>query len=158
MLYKTVKVDCLKCLSPSINFRCLKDRNCLLLIFGLSEPGYWIKISREWNLSKNILKIQGTVAHTCNPSYSGGRDQGDWGLKPIPGSLWDPISKKPITKKSDGSRWRPWVQTTQYYKNKINKIFWKCSSDLGMVFHAYNRSCFGGWGRKNASLRPVWLI
>jgi hypothetical protein len=24
------------------------------------------------------------VAHTCNPSYSGGRDQEDHGLKPAP--------------------------------------------------------------------------
>jgi hypothetical protein len=39
------------------------------------------------------------VAHTCNPSYSGGRDQEDLGLK----SAWanssrDSISKKPFTK------------------------------------------------------------
>jgi hypothetical protein len=25
------------------------------------------------------------VAHTCNPSYSGGSDQEDCGLKPVPG-------------------------------------------------------------------------
>jgi hypothetical protein len=40
------------------------------------------------------------VAHTCNPSYSGGRDQKDGGLK-LAGanSLQNPISKKHITKK-----------------------------------------------------------
>jgi hypothetical protein len=40
------------------------------------------------------------VAHTCNPSYSEGRDQEDHGSKA--GSLPDPVSKKkkPITKKS----------------------------------------------------------
>jgi hypothetical protein len=36
------------------------------------------------------------VAHTCNPSYSGGRDKEDWGLKPVwANSLQDPISKIP---------------------------------------------------------------
>jgi hypothetical protein len=34
------------------------------------------------------------VAHTCNPSYSGGRDQEDRGLKPAPAnSSQDTISK-----------------------------------------------------------------
>jgi hypothetical protein len=40
------------------------------------------------------------VAHASNPSYSGGRDQEDHGLKPSqPNSSQDPILKKPITKK-----------------------------------------------------------
>jgi hypothetical protein len=35
------------------------------------------------------------VAHTYNPSYSGGRDQEDLSSKPAwSNSLWDPISKK----------------------------------------------------------------
>jgi hypothetical protein len=39
-------------------------------------------------------------AHTCNPSYSGGRRQEDCVSKPTPGnSLRDPISKTPSTKK-----------------------------------------------------------
>jgi hypothetical protein len=39
------------------------------------------------------------VAHACNPSYSGGRDQEDQGLKPAwASSSRDPISKTPITK------------------------------------------------------------
>jgi hypothetical protein len=43
------------------------------------------------------------VAHACNPSYSGGRDQEDHGLKAAwANSLRDPISKKPITKKAGG--------------------------------------------------------
>jgi hypothetical protein len=37
------------------------------------------------------------VAHTCHPSYLGGRDQTDQGLRPArENSWWDPISK--ITK------------------------------------------------------------
>jgi hypothetical protein len=43
---------------------------------------------------------QEAVAHTCNPSYSGGRDQEEHSLKPAPGnSLLGPMLKKPITKK-----------------------------------------------------------
>jgi hypothetical protein len=35
------------------------------------------------------------VAHACNPSYSGGSDQEDHGLRPVWGSSsQDPISKK----------------------------------------------------------------
>jgi hypothetical protein len=50
------------------------------------------------------------VAHACNPSYSGGRDDG---AKPAwANSSWDPIFKKPITKKDcwSSSRCRPRVQ------------------------------------------------
>jgi hypothetical protein len=39
------------------------------------------------------------VAHACNPSYPGGRDQEDRGLKPVwANNLRDSILKKPITK------------------------------------------------------------
>jgi hypothetical protein len=50
------------------------------------------------------------VAHTYNPSYSGGRDQEDPGLKAAQAdSSRDPISKKPTTEKGwwSGSRCRP---------------------------------------------------
>jgi hypothetical protein len=50
------------------------------------------------------------VAHTCNPSYSGSRDQEDRSLKPAQAnSVQDPIAKKLITKK--GLVAWPWVQT-----------------------------------------------
>jgi hypothetical protein len=43
------------------------------------------------------------MAHVCNPSYSGGRDEEDHGLKPAQeNSLQDPISKIPITKRAGG--------------------------------------------------------
>jgi hypothetical protein len=43
------------------------------------------------------------VAHTCNPSSSGGRDQEDHDLKPAWAySSRDPILKKTITKKGGG--------------------------------------------------------
>jgi hypothetical protein len=47
------------------------------------------------------LEVSGSlvlVAHTCNPSYSGGRDQEDHSSKPAIGSQ-DPIFKKPFHKK-----------------------------------------------------------
>jgi hypothetical protein len=54
------------------------------------------------NALLSLLKIrlfQALVAHTCNPSYSGGRDQEDHGLNPALGnSSGDPISKNPSQK------------------------------------------------------------
>jgi hypothetical protein len=39
------------------------------------------------------------MAHDCNSSYSGGRDQKNGGSKPAcANSSWDPISKEPFTK------------------------------------------------------------
>jgi hypothetical protein len=47
-------------------------------------------------MSKDIKNCQVLVAHTCNPSYSGGRDQEDQGSKPARSNSLqeDPISKK----------------------------------------------------------------
>jgi hypothetical protein len=43
------------------------------------------------------------AAHTCNPSYSGGRDQEDHSLRSAQANgSRDPVSKKPITKKRAG--------------------------------------------------------
>jgi hypothetical protein len=43
------------------------------------------------------------VAHTCNPTYSGSRDQEDVGLKSArANSSQDPISKNPSQKKRAG--------------------------------------------------------
>jgi hypothetical protein len=73
---------------------------------------------------------QEPVAHAYNLSYSGGRDQEDWGLKPAQASsLQDPSSKNPITKKSwwSDSRYRPWVQAPvpQTKRKKREKfLFW----------------------------------
>jgi hypothetical protein len=67
---------------------------------------------------------QALVAHTCNPSYSGGRDQEDCGLKSAQANgSQDPILKKPFTKKGwwSGSRCRPWVQMPKLQKYKKKK-------------------------------------
>jgi hypothetical protein len=50
------------------------------------------------------------VAHACNPSYSGGRDQEALSSKLAQAnSSQDPLLKKPFTKKGwwSGSRYRP---------------------------------------------------
>jgi hypothetical protein len=40
--------------------------------------------SKQEALSLNQrISSWGPMAHTCYPSYSGGRDQEDWGLKPV---------------------------------------------------------------------------
>jgi hypothetical protein len=45
-------------------------------------------------MSKIRYKSQVLVVHACNPTYSGGRDQEDCGLKPVQAnSSQDPISK-----------------------------------------------------------------
>jgi hypothetical protein len=63
------------------------------------------------------------VAHACNLSYSGSRDQEDYGWKPAwANSSRDPILKIPITKRAGGvaqdkgSEFKP-----QYHKKKKEK-------------------------------------
>jgi ribosomal protein L44E len=63
------------------------------------------------------------VAHTCNPSYSGGRDQEDHGLKSAMANSWqDPTSKNWSEKRAGGvaegvgSEFKP-----QYGKKKKKK-------------------------------------
>jgi hypothetical protein len=62
------------------------------------------------------------LTHTCNPTYSGGRDQEDRSSKPTwASSSQDPISKKKkITKKDlwSDSRCRPWDKTSALGKKK----------------------------------------
>jgi hypothetical protein len=49
---------------------------------------------------KNVHNSQAPVAQACNPSYSGGRDLEECGLKPAwENSSWDPILKKPNMEK-----------------------------------------------------------
>jgi hypothetical protein len=43
------------------------------------------------------------VAHDCNPSYSGGRDQEDCCLKPVQANSWqDYLEKNPSQKRAGG--------------------------------------------------------
>jgi hypothetical protein len=67
------------------------------------------------------MKLWGLVAHACNLSYSGGRDQEDRGsMTTGANSLWDLTLKKSNMKKNwwSGSRCRHWVQTPVLQKKK----------------------------------------
>jgi hypothetical protein len=68
------------------------------------------------------------VAHTCNPSYSGGRNQEDRCLKPGQANSWrDPISKKPFTKRAgrvtqgEGPEFKPQYRKTNKQTNKNDR-------------------------------------
>jgi hypothetical protein len=53
-----------------------------------------------WERLKYESPGQAPVAHTCNPSYSGGRDQEGHGSKPAgANSSLTPYLEKPFTKK-----------------------------------------------------------
>jgi hypothetical protein len=87
------------------------------MFFQMNIIAYW-KDTVCWECQIKGVEIDAgswaLVAHICNPSYSGGRDQEDHGSKPAwAHSPQDPILKEPITKKGwwSGSRCRPWVQT-----------------------------------------------
>jgi hypothetical protein len=76
-------------------------------------------------IKKELLQLA-PVAQAYNPSYSGGRDQEDWGMKPAQAnSSWDvPLSRKnPLQKKTGGvaqgvgPEFKP-----QYCKKKIRYI------------------------------------
>jgi hypothetical protein len=57
-------------------------------------------VESRMEIPQNLKNSWAPVAHSCNPSYSGCRDQEDLGLKPAPAnSLQDPISTKNNTKK-----------------------------------------------------------
>jgi hypothetical protein len=66
------------------------------------------------------------VAHVCNPSYSGGRDQEDHGLKPETLSQKNPSQKKGGW---SGSRWRPWVQVPVPHTQKKSELWHKCEQE-----------------------------
>jgi hypothetical protein len=71
-------------------------------------------------LRVNISQV--LVAHACNPSYSGGRDQEDHVLKPAwANSSWDPIFKKRAGGVSQGvgPEFKP-----QYHKKKVVVAGW----------------------------------
>jgi hypothetical protein len=74
-----------------------RHRNCT----SVGRPGYGI-INTIYVLYTRIKQNQpGIGPDAYNPSYTGGRDQEDCGLKPAwANSSQDPNSKKILTKKS----------------------------------------------------------
>jgi hypothetical protein len=65
------------------------------------------------------MLLVGVVAHSYNPSYSGGRDEEDCSLKPDwANSLQDPISKDSSQKRAGGkAQGEGPIFKSQYYKN-----------------------------------------
>jgi hypothetical protein len=62
----------------------------------------WWKCKLVQPLWKSVMEVpqntksnQGPVAHSCNPSYSGGRDQEDRSLKPAGQVVLRPYLKNP---------------------------------------------------------------
>jgi hypothetical protein len=72
-----------------------------LPLSGVMRVSYHILVAQEgMQILKNGIMVPVLVAHTCNPSYSGGRDQEDHGLRLAQAnSLRNLISKIPYTKK-----------------------------------------------------------
>jgi hypothetical protein len=63
------------------------------------------------------------VAHACNPSYSGGRDQEDRSSKPA-NSSWEPILKKPYHKKIGLVGWLSSSPSPAKTNKQTNKQLW----------------------------------
>jgi hypothetical protein len=63
------------------------------------------------------------VAHACNPSYSGGRDQEDHGLKPAWEIVRDPNFKKTHHKKTLVEWLKVWALSSNLSIAKKKKSF-----------------------------------
>jgi hypothetical protein len=70
-----------------------------------------------------LFKSFDLMAHACNPSYSGGRDQEDWGLKPAWQIVPETLSRKCPTLKRIWQSVRPWVQALVHQKKKKSFAF-----------------------------------
>jgi hypothetical protein len=91
------------------------------------------------------------MAHTCNPSSSGGRDQEDRGLKLAQAnSSQDPISKIPITKSAGGV---PLGEGPEFKPQCHKKDRLICSRAL--VVHACNPSYLEGRNQEDLSSRTA---
>jgi hypothetical protein len=69
------------------------------------------------------------VAPVINPSYSGGRDQEDHGLKPAVANSWrDPTSKNPSQKRACGvvgPEFKPQYHKINKERNKeVSSLLW----------------------------------
>jgi hypothetical protein len=101
-----------------------------------------------------ILDSQVLVAHACNPSYSGGRDQEDHGSKSAwVNSSWDPISKNLHKNKAGRVAQREglifelaWVNNTVEYfcANSIHVcgVLWRSSLTL-LCSHSHLGNSWG---------------
>jgi hypothetical protein len=102
------------------------------------------------------------VAHACNPSYKGGKDGEDHGLKPAQENSSRSFLKKTIPKKCWGScsRFRPWVQipVQQKKKQEREKVknwsinTWSINHMPVIPYHqqVWSRSIINSW--------PTWAV
>jgi hypothetical protein len=73
----------------------IKERKKIAMIIIASSQDnrktivMYFKQKRIYEEKEQMLDDQNRalVAHNCNPSYSGGRDQEDCSLKPVPGQI-----------------------------------------------------------------------
>jgi hypothetical protein len=86
---------------------------------------------------RNQIYCWAQMAHACNPSYSGGRDQENCSLKPAQAnSSRDPILKNPITK-----NWAGRVAQVSLHKEKErkwNKYIFLCNPLYLSVSYYYS--------------------
>jgi hypothetical protein len=91
------------------------------------------------------------VAHACNPSYSGRRDQEDHSSKSTrANSSRDRILKKLITEEGwrSGSRCRPWVLAIQVKELRASHLLGRCchlSHTPSPCNHIFHKVCMS-WG------------
>jgi hypothetical protein len=96
-------------------------------------------------LIKNLCTSQVSVAHACNPSYSGGSNQEDWGSKPAQAnSLRNPNVKIPDTKRTGGVAQDVGPEFKPQYRKKKKTVH-----KLGAVVLAY----LGGWDQEDRGSR-----
>jgi hypothetical protein len=93
------------------------------------------------------------VAHTCNPSYSGGRDQEDLHLKPgQANSLCEPILKK--TNKKGLVEWLKALSSSPRTTNKTKQNNHHQQQNIRIITHFFFFLFFGGAGDQIQAL-PV---
>jgi hypothetical protein len=88
------------------------------------------------------------VAHTCNPSYSGGRNQEHPGWSQPRQIVHETLSwKNPITKKGwwRGLRCRPWVQTLVLREKKKDNLVTMITASNLFVVCKYHSLWKGTW-------------
>jgi hypothetical protein len=79
------------------------NRCCGLCPRWLPGKGWNSRERKRLSPPQESYSHQARVVHVCNPSYSGGRDQEDHGLKPAQvNSSWDLVTKKIIRRKRQG--------------------------------------------------------
>jgi hypothetical protein len=89
---------------------------------------------------KQVCRVP--VAHTYNPSYSGGRDQEDRGSKPVGQTIQETLSRKTLSQKIGLVEWLK-VKALSSSPNTAKKQKEHKQICQVRVAHAYNPSYLG---------------